>query len=107
LVQLQKDSAAIRDAKLQVVGISYDSVEILNDFAKKFDVKFPLLSDPESKAIDAFGIRNQQANGRAAGVPIPATFVIDGEGVVRARLPGTTVQRHSTQQLLEAARRLR
>ena len=43
-------------------------------------ITFPLLSDPESKTIDAYHIRNEAAKGKAVGVPNPGTFIIDQAG---------------------------
>lgn len=106
LVQLQKDLEQINDANIQVVGVSYDSGEVLKKFAGRQKVTYPLLSDTESKVITAYGVLNKNAGGRQKGIPIPTTFVIDQEGVVRAKLPGTTRVRHTTEQLLEAAKGL-
>ena len=41
------------------------------------------LADPESRTIDALGIRNLHAEPMEAGVPHPATYLLDREGVVR------------------------
>jgi peroxiredoxin len=49
-------------------------------------VAFPLLSDPGSKTIRAYGILNAEAKGRTEGIPYPGTFVIDKTGVIRAKL---------------------
>jgi len=43
------------------------------------------LSDPGSKTIDAWGLRNREATGRSAGIPYPGTFVIDRSGIVVSR----------------------
>ena len=59
------------------MGISYDSPEVLKRAASKHQITFPLLSDEGSKTIDAYGIRNQEATGRFAGIPHPTTFVVD------------------------------
>jgi len=106
-VQLQKDLGRIKKAGLQVVGVSYDSVDVLSQFAKQKKIAYPLLSDADSKVIDAFKIRNKRATGRQNGIPHPATFVIDKSGVIRAKLAGTVIRRHSTQQLLDAAKELK
>ncbi len=66
-----------------MIGISYDSVDILKRFARKANITFPLLSDVGSKTIDAYGIRNMESDN---GVPYPGTFVIDAKGVIRAKL---------------------
>jgi peroxiredoxin len=77
---------------------------VLKKFSDGAKITFPLLSDPESKTIDAYHIRNEAAKGRAEGVPNPGTFVVDREGVIRAKvfLEGYR-DRHSTDALVEAA----
>ena len=89
---------------MRVVAISYDPVDVLAKFAEERKITFPLLSDPDSKTIKAFGILNKEATGKAAGVPYPGTFIIDSKGVVRAKvfLDGYR-QRHTTDELIKAA----
>ena len=66
--------------------ISYDSAVTLKRVAAKREVTFLLLSDPGSRTIDAFGILNKAATGKAKGVPYPGIFVLDQKGVIRAKL---------------------
>ena len=108
MVQLQRDLKSIEDAGIQLVGISYDEPAALERFANQMRLTFPLLSDPESKTIDAYHIRNEAAKGRAEGVPNPGTFILDRRGVIRAKLflEGYR-QRHTTEALIEAARGVR
>ena len=54
--------------------------------AAKREVTFLLLSDPGSKTIDAYGILNKEAKGKDKGVPYPGIFIIDGKGIIRAKL---------------------
>jgi peroxiredoxin len=105
LVQLQRDLKSIETAGVQLVGISYDSPATLKKFSDHEKITFPLLSDPGSKTIDAYHIRNEAAKGRAMGVPNPGTFIVDREGVIRAKifLEGYR-DRHTTDALVEAAR---
>ncbi|MEO5958701.1 MAG: peroxiredoxin family protein [Opitutaceae bacterium] len=86
LQALQKDLPVIEAAGLQLVAISYDSPTTNIAAAAKLGLKFPLLSDPGSKVIDAYGIRNKEATGRAAGVPHPTVFILDSQGTIRAKL---------------------
>jgi hypothetical protein len=72
-----------------VVGISYDSVDVLKEFSDKRKIAFPLLSDPDSKAIKAYGLLDTSAKGKQEGIPYPGTFVVDKEGGD----PGETVPR--------------
>lgn len=83
VVQLQRNLKEFQAAGGQVVGISFDSVEILNRFARRSRITFPLLSDVGSKTIDAFEIRDQES---PKGNSYHGTFVIDQQGVVRAKL---------------------
>jgi peroxiredoxin Q/BCP len=108
LVQLQSDLKSLADAGVQVVGISYDSPDVLKSFSDRSKITFPLLSDPESKTIDAYHIRNKAARGKALGVPNPGTFLLDREGVIRSKLflEGFR-ERHTTDALIKAARAIK
>jgi len=106
LVQLQKDIKELEAANIQVVGISYDSVDVLATFTKKHKITFPLLADPDSKVIDAYGVRNERARDRQAGIPNPITIIVDGKLKVRGHLPGSVFRRHSTKQLIEMVKSL-
>ncbi len=105
MVQLQRDLKAIEAAGIQVVGISYDDPKVLKTFSDRMKIAFPMLSDPESKIIEAYHIRNEAARGKAEGVPHPGTFILDRQGVIRAKLFLENFRsRHSTDELIGAAR---
>jgi peroxiredoxin Q/BCP len=105
LVQLQSDLKTIENAGIQLVAISYDPPEVLKRFSDQSKITFPLLSDPDSKTIDAYHIRNDAAQGKAEGVPNPGTFLVDREGVIRAKLFLDGYRdRHTTEGLLKAAK---
>jgi peroxiredoxin len=105
LVQLQRDLKSIEDAGIQVVGLSYDDPKVLKIFSDRMKIGFPMLSDPESKTIDAYHIRNAAAKGKTVGVPHPGTFILDREGVIRAKLFLENFRvRHTTDELIAAAR---
>jgi len=108
LVQLQRDLKSIEAAGVQVVGLSYDDPVVLKRFSDKAMITFPMLSDPESKTIEAYHIRNEAAQGKAEGVPNPGTFILDQDGVIRAKifLEGYR-DRHTTDALIEAAKAVR
>lgn len=105
MVQLQRDLQSIQDAGVQLVGISYDDTKVLKTFSDRMKIAFPLLSDPGSKTINAYHIRNEAAKGRAQGVPNPGTFILDQEGVIRAKLFLEGFRdRHTTEALCKAAK---
>lgn len=80
MVELQENLDVIAATGTQVVGISYDSVETLQKFTKSSGVKFPLLADPGSVTIRAYGIHNEK------GLPHPGTYVIGADRKVLAAL---------------------
>ena len=105
MVQLQRDLKSIEAEGIQLVGISYDDTKILKAFSDRMKIAFPLLSDPESKTIDAYHIRNEAAKGRAEGVPNPGTFIVDPAGVIRAKLFLEGYRdRHTAEALVQAAK---
>ncbi len=101
---MQKDLKSIEEAGVQVVGISYDSPAVLKRFSDRMKITFPLLSDPESRTIEDYHIRNPAAKGKAVGVPYPGTFIVDSHGIIRAKLfLEGYVKRHTTDALIQAA----
>ena len=93
---------------IQVVAISYDPVEVLAKFADKRKITFPLLSDPGSKTIRAYGLLNKEAKGRTEGIPYPGTVLIDKDGVIWGKLFLEGYRdRHSTAELIKAARAIK
>jgi hypothetical protein len=69
---------------LRIAAVSYDSQETLRRFAENYQVRIPLLSDPDSVVIRSFGILNTNvAPGlRAHGVPHPVEYLIAPDGLV-------------------------
>ncbi len=69
---------------LRIAAISYDSQEVLQNFALKYQIGFPLLSDRDSAVIRSFGILNTNiaAGLRAHGVPHPVEYLIAEDGKV-------------------------
>lgn len=86
MVELQAHLKEIEATGGRLVAISYDSTAILKRFAGQNSITFPLLSDPGSKTIDAYDIRNKEATGRTEGIPYPGTFIVGTNGLIRAKL---------------------
>jgi hypothetical protein len=111
-VELQERVDELRARGLGVAAISYDSPEILAAFSRARGITFPLLSDPGSRTIKAFGIlntvvdeafgpdasdpavaadvRKYVSGGRPgaamAGIPFPGTFILNRSGRVTSRV---------------------
>lgn len=81
---------------LQIVGISYDSVDTLKQFANQKSITFPLLSDEGSAVIRELKLEFKK------GLPHPGTIIVDGQGQVRGKIfKEGHEKRHNTQELLD------
>jgi peroxiredoxin len=111
LLELQSQYDTLRKDGLGLVGISYDSQDILAAFSEQHGITFLLLSDVGSDTIKRYGILNtvaeeglgpngkdpdviaqvklyvsaNGANERQRGIPFPGTFIVDRGGRVKAR----------------------
>jgi hypothetical protein len=78
------------------MAVSYDAPATLGTFAGRQGITYPLLSDEGSKVIDLWGLRNQSARGREAGIPYPGTFILDRSLQVLERAFEGAYQERST-----------
>lgn len=81
------EACSLRDARddlmalgAQVVGVSRDSAVSHEKFANKHSLNFTLASDPDHKAMDAYGAWGKKIYG-TEGV-LRKTFIIDPAGMV-------------------------
>jgi hypothetical protein len=70
---------------LKIAAISYDSPEILKFFGDRQKIGYPMLGDPDSNVIRAYGVLNEEATGMQKGFARPGYFVIDPNGVIREK----------------------
>ena len=64
-----------------VIGISKDSAASHLKFAQKHDLPFILLSDPELRAIQAYGVwQEKKLYGKVSMGVVRTTFIIDEQG---------------------------
>lgn len=71
----------IKNLNAVVFAISVDSPEDSKKVVEANNLGFPILSDPDLKAIDAFGLRHEGA-GMGKDVARPAVIIIDKEGKI-------------------------
>jgi peroxiredoxin len=81
---------------IRVASITYDSPAVLKAFAQRKGINYELLSDPDSKTIDSFGVRNLEVTGTQAGIAIPNYYLIGADGVIRERCEENTLQNRVT-----------
>ncbi len=71
-----------------VVGVSKDSEASHRKFAEKYGLPFILLSDPELKAIQAYGVWQEKKNyGKVSMGVVRSTFIIDEKGRIEKVMP--------------------
>jgi hypothetical protein len=60
---------------------------LLRDFASRKGLTYPVLADPDSRVIRAFGIFNENfpPDHPWYGVPFPGTYIVGEHGIVRAK----------------------
>jgi peroxiredoxin len=88
LIDVNGGVAEIEKRGYGVAALSYDSPEILAAFTVKRQIAYTLLSDPKSEVIDRYKLRDPQypPGNRAYGVPRPIIFILDPNGVIKAKL---------------------
>ena len=66
---------------IAVIGVSKDSIASHVKFAEKYSLPFVLLSDPERKAIEAYGVwQEKKMCGKVGMGVVRTTFIIDENG---------------------------
>ena len=95
-------AAALKKKKAVVLGVSRDSVKSHCSFRDKYDLNFPLLSDPDGKVLRAYGAWGEKnMYGKKTEGVIRTTVVIGPDGKVTKVFPRVKVDGH-VDKVLEA-----
>jgi thioredoxin-dependent peroxiredoxin len=103
-----KEACSIRDSytklgKLGIIvyGISPDNIESHRKFSTKYRLPFPLLSDPDHKVAEQFGVwvEKNMYGKKSMGIA-RTTFVIGEEGKIAEVIAKVNTEAHG-EQLLE------
>ncbi|WP_185747713.1 thioredoxin-dependent thiol peroxidase [Thermus amyloliquefaciens] len=90
-----------------VLGVSADDVESHRRFAEKYGLNFPLLADPERRAIQAYGAWGKKnLYGKEYEGVLRQTFLIDPEGRIAKVWKKVSPEGHA-EEVAEALRGLR
>ncbi len=86
-MELQDTLDELAEQGLGLVVISYDTPEVIRHFAERVGITYPLLADTDSKIIRAFDILNTNIpeDHEWYGVPFPGTYVVDADGIIKAK----------------------
>jgi peroxiredoxin Q/BCP len=80
-----RDSWASVRGKAQIFGVSVDSQKSHRKFIDKYELPFPLLSDPEKEIVNAYGVWVEKSMyGRKCMGAERSTFIIDADGRIAA-----------------------
>ena len=89
-----------------VLGVSKDSIESHCKFRDKFALNFPLLTDPDTKMMEAYGAWGDKVlYGKKTQGIIRSTVLVGKDGKVVKHWPKVTVKGHVAA-VLEAVRSL-
>jgi len=74
---LQSNYSEIQKFDAIILAISTDTIEESKVTKEEKDIDFPLLSDPKTEVIRAYGVYLWEL-----GIVLPTTFIIDKEGII-------------------------
>ncbi|MFB6367436.1 thioredoxin-dependent thiol peroxidase [Paenibacillus elgii] len=88
----------------EVIGISPDDLKSHGKFADKYELPFPLLSDPDHEVCELFGVwQLKKMYGREYMGVVRSTFVFDPQGKLVHEWRGVRIKGH-VEQVLEAVK---
>ncbi|MBD2257034.1 peroxiredoxin [Pseudanabaena sp. FACHB-2040] len=90
--RFQRDFAQYQARNAQILGVSADDVDSHAEFCDSEGLEFPLLSDPKGQVSKAYG-------SWLGAMSLRHTYIIDPEGVMRARFLGVSPPIHSQEVL--------
>ncbi len=92
--------------KLTVIGVSPDPVPPIDKFAKKFNLEFPLASDPEHALAERYGVWVEKSMyGKKYMGMERSSFLVGADGTIKAIWRKVKPEAHAAA-VLEAAKAL-
>jgi len=85
-----------------IIGVSKDSVKSHQKFKMKHQLPFTLLSDPDGKVLDLYGVwKKKSMYGRTFMGTERTTFLIDEQGIIKKIFRKVKVKGHAQSCLLD------
>ena len=82
----------------QVFGVSKDSQSSHVKFKEKYDLPFPLLSDPTTEMLQAFGAWGEKKlYGKSSMGTLRKTFIFDENGILERIIDKVDTKNHTAQ----------
>ena len=89
-----------KTSKAAILGVSILDEASKAKFAKKYDLNFPLLADPEHEVAEKYGVWQEKMRyGRKYMGIVRTTYLIDTEGKVARRWDKVGVEGHAEEVL--------
>ena len=86
------------------MGVSGDTVKLLQKFRDKYKLNFPLAGDTFHTMLEAYGVwQEKNLYGQKSMGIVRTTFIIDGKGKIRKVYPKVKVEGHA-REILAALR---
>ena len=84
----------------EIVGFNHNSMKLHEKFEQKLEIPFPLVSDEEQGAVEAFGVwQLKKFMGKEFMGIVRTTFVVNPQGTVIKRYDKVKVKGHAAQVL--------
>ncbi len=85
-------------ADYQVYGVSKDSVASHQKFIARYELPFPLLSDPSTELLQALGAWGEKKNyGKVSMGTLRKTFIFNAEGTLERVIDKVNTKDHTSQ----------
>jgi peroxiredoxin len=103
LRSFERQSEEFLKRNTKVVAISVDSLEESRRLAQTQGYTFPILSDPDTKTIRAYGVLHERGGEDGRDIARPAEFLVDAAGTIRwVNLSESVVARLEPETVLQA-----
>lgn len=97
----------LKEKNVQVLGVSADDVPSHKKFAEKYNLNFPLLSDPQKKVIEAYGVwREKEMFGKKNMGIVRESFLIGPEGTILKHYENVKPANHPEQVLEDISKQM-
>jgi len=95
---LNENLDALQAKGFLVVGVSIDTNSSHTKFKTKYNLQFPLLSDPEHQIAEAYGVWVEKSMyGKQYMGVARTTFIIDEKGIITDIIEKVDTKNHSSQ----------
>lgn len=86
-MQLSEYAPRLKSLGINIITVTYDDQVDAKKFHTRSSIGFPIVKDQDSTLIKALGILNTgpEPGDSAYGIPYPGIFLVDSQGIIRAK----------------------